>query len=188
LAKAQSSSTSPGAADAEQKKFGMTPKRPQTSRSKAALAPIVMATFDPARSHIWSAPFAFNLETSARVSRSIGVVCVGIAPSERTAAFSSPRPRFARSRVLPAFNRLLQIEFGSVSDLGLTDRGSKNAAQNRGVASRSARALCRHSPHASNAANAACGSCFSLKTACLVNPSALAMANRLGRLCCREQA
>ncbi len=65
---------SPGAADAEQKKFGMTPKQPDTSRSKAALVPIVIATSDPARSDIWPAPFAFNLETSARVSRSIGAV------------------------------------------------------------------------------------------------------------------
>jgi PAS domain S-box-containing protein len=38
LANAHSSSMSPGAADAEQKKFGMTPKQPKTSRSKVALA------------------------------------------------------------------------------------------------------------------------------------------------------
>src|SRR5258708_13682320 len=37
-------------------------------------------------------------------------------------------------------------------------------------------------PHASNAPNAACGSCFSLKTACLDKPSALAMADKLGGL------
>jgi hypothetical protein len=36
--------------------------------------------------------------------------------SAHTGALSPPRPRFARSRVLPAFSRPLQIEFGSVSD------------------------------------------------------------------------
>jgi hypothetical protein len=43
----------------------------------------------------------------------------------RTETFSPPRPRFARSRIPPDFSRLLQIEFGRVSDLGLIDRGSK---------------------------------------------------------------
>jgi hypothetical protein len=36
--------------------------------------------------------------------------------SERTAAVSFPRPRFARSRVLPAFRRALSNRFGRVSD------------------------------------------------------------------------
>jgi hypothetical protein len=58
-----------------------------------------------------------------------------------TAAQSSTRPHFARSQVLPAFSRLLQIEFGSVSDLGSTDRGSKKrgAKSRRSVAKRTRR-------------------------------------------------
>jgi hypothetical protein len=56
----------------------------------------------------------------------------------------------------------------------------KNTVQNRGVAARNARAFCSHKPHATNAASAALGACLMRKAVCLLIPSALAMAPRLG--------
>jgi hypothetical protein len=92
--------------------------------------------------------------------------------SERAAALSSPRPRFARARVPPAFSRLLQTEFSAVQiEMGEAE-AQEDVAQDRGEA--------RHKAQASNAANAACGSCFNLNTVRLDKPSALAMADRLG--------
>jgi hypothetical protein len=52
--------------------------------------------------------------------------CAMRAPS---GAFSLPRPRFARSRLLPAFSQPLQIKFWNAWDVGWPTRGSYRATR-----------------------------------------------------------
>jgi hypothetical protein len=63
--------------------------------------------------------------------------------SERTAASRSPRPRFARSRVLPAFSRFPRIEVGKKSNKGLPSMRLKaRVAYHRGSAQKLWSAKC----------------------------------------------